>query len=150
MKTFTREEGLSFEIAGGGQQRDVATLQGHRGAVMSLAADAKHLYSGSVDRSVRVWEVAGLRQLRALFLPEMHAPVYGLAIARGTHAEGAQLLSASHDVRVCHSSRDALAPAARPCDRPPSRRAPEEHTWARTSLQQSTCCSRPMFGPERR
>ena len=114
----------------------LATLQGHRGAVMSLACDAKHMYSGSVDRSVRVWDVVGLRQLRALFLPEMHAPVYGVAIARGTHAEGAQLLSASHDVRVCHSMLEMPWLAAA---HPTTHRSRRPH-----------CCSRPTSGPERR
>ncbi|XTI94017.1 nwd1 protein [Cenococcum geophilum] len=44
------------------------TLEGHRGSVSSVAfsADSKLVVSGSVDRTIKIWDVATGREMRTL------------------------------------------------------------------------------------
>jgi WD40 repeat protein len=73
-----------------------AVIRGHEGAVTSLAisANGSQLYSGGVDKTVRLWNLADGSQLGAL------AGVTGTVTALGLSEDGTRLVASSDDKHV--------------------------------------------------
>ena len=78
-------------------------LKGHTSPVLTMAATARALYSGSSDKTVREWDLKSLQLVRAFVVPEFTAPVYAL-----TATDDGSLFTGSSDLRLysgCHCAQ---------------------------------------------